>query len=80
MSKTISAGVVHKMPTDLRKALTSDRAALAAKAHQETEEMARFDAVDGEGWYLIRAVDEPQEPWQPLCSTESASLIAQGET
>src|SRR6266496_1674124 len=29
MSKTISAGVVHKMPTDLRKALTSDSAALA---------------------------------------------------
>jgi hypothetical protein len=29
MSKTISAGVVHKMPMDLRKALTSDSAALA---------------------------------------------------
>ena len=29
MSKTISHGVVHKVPTDLRKALTSDRAALA---------------------------------------------------
>jgi hypothetical protein len=29
MSKTISAGVVHKVPTDLRIALTSDRAALA---------------------------------------------------
>jgi hypothetical protein len=28
MSIRISAGVVHKMPTDLRKALTSDRAAL----------------------------------------------------
>src|SRR5438045_2108643 len=30
MSKTISAGVVHKMPMDLRKALTSDSEALAA--------------------------------------------------
>jgi len=29
MSKTISAGVVHKMPMDLRKALTSDNVALA---------------------------------------------------
>src|SRR5690349_14278517 len=29
MSKTISAGVVHKLPMDLRKALTSDSAALA---------------------------------------------------
>ena len=29
MSKTISQGVVHKVPTDLRKALTSDTAALA---------------------------------------------------
>jgi len=29
MSKTISVGVVHKVPTDLRKALTADRAALA---------------------------------------------------
>ena len=29
MSKTISAGVVHTMPLDLRKALTSDSAALA---------------------------------------------------
>ena len=29
MSKTISHGVVHKVPTDLRQALTSDRAALA---------------------------------------------------
>ncbi len=29
MSKAISAGVVHKLPTDLQKALTSDRAALA---------------------------------------------------
>lgn len=29
MSKTISAGVVHKLPTDLRQALTSDKAALA---------------------------------------------------
>jgi Bacteriocin-protection, YdeI or OmpD-Associated len=28
MSKTISPGVVHKVPTDLRKALTSDKAAL----------------------------------------------------
>jgi hypothetical protein len=28
MSKAISAGVVHKLPADLRKALTSDRAAL----------------------------------------------------
>jgi hypothetical protein len=28
MSKTISHGVVHKVPTDLRKALTSDSAAL----------------------------------------------------
>ena len=28
MSKTISAGVVHELPTDLRKALASDRAAL----------------------------------------------------
>lgn len=29
MNKTISSGVVHKLPTDLRKALTSDREALA---------------------------------------------------
>ena len=29
MSKTISHGVVHKVPPDLRKALTSDSAALA---------------------------------------------------
>ena len=29
MPKTISAGVVHSMPADLRKALTSDSAALA---------------------------------------------------
>jgi hypothetical protein len=29
MPKTISAGVVHAMPTDLRKALTADSAALA---------------------------------------------------
>ena len=29
MSKTISPGVVHTVPTDLRKALTSDRPALA---------------------------------------------------
>ena len=29
MSKTISHGVVHKVPTDLQKALMSDRAALA---------------------------------------------------
>src|ERR1041384_5593250 len=29
MSKSISAGVVHKLPTDLRQALTSDKAALA---------------------------------------------------
>jgi hypothetical protein len=29
MSKTISPGVVHELPTDLRKALTSDKAALA---------------------------------------------------
>ena len=29
MSKRISHGVVHKVPTDLREALTSDRAALA---------------------------------------------------
>jgi hypothetical protein len=29
MSKTISPGVVHKVPTDLRKALTSDSVALA---------------------------------------------------
>ncbi len=29
MSKTISAGVVHKVPTDLRSALIADRAALA---------------------------------------------------
>ncbi len=29
MSKTISPGVVHIIPTDLRKSLTSDRAALA---------------------------------------------------
>ena len=29
MSKTISHGVVHKVPMDLRKALTSDSAALA---------------------------------------------------
>ena len=29
MPKTISAGVVHTVPTDLRKALTSDSAALA---------------------------------------------------
>ena len=29
MNKTISAGVVHKVPTDLRNALTSDRVALA---------------------------------------------------
>jgi hypothetical protein len=29
MSKTISAGVVHELPTDLRKALTSDRGVLA---------------------------------------------------
>jgi hypothetical protein len=28
MSKTISPGVIHELPTDLRKALTSDRAAL----------------------------------------------------
>src|SRR5512138_3193961 len=28
MSRTISSGVVHKLPTDLRKALASDRAAL----------------------------------------------------
>jgi hypothetical protein len=28
MSKTISPGVVHKVPMDLRKALTSDKAAL----------------------------------------------------
>src|ERR671919_1463284 len=28
MSKTISHGVVHKVPADLRKALTSDKAAL----------------------------------------------------
>ncbi|HNS60334.1 MAG TPA: YdeI/OmpD-associated family protein [Anaerolineales bacterium] len=29
MSKTISHGTVHKMPTDLRTALTADNAALA---------------------------------------------------
>ena len=29
MSKTVSPGVVHEVPADLRKALTSDRAALA---------------------------------------------------
>ena len=29
MGKTISPGVVHKVPADLRKALTDDRAALA---------------------------------------------------
>jgi len=29
MSKTVSSGVVHRVPTDLRKALTSDTAALA---------------------------------------------------
>lgn len=29
MSKTISPGVIHKVPTDLREALASDRAALA---------------------------------------------------
>jgi hypothetical protein len=29
MSKTISAGVVHELPTDLQKALTFDKAALA---------------------------------------------------
>src|SRR4030095_11773480 len=29
MSKAISSGVVHKLPTDLRKALISDTAALA---------------------------------------------------
>ena len=29
MSKTISAGVVHELPTDLRKALVADTAALA---------------------------------------------------
>src|SRR4029450_6949082 len=29
MSNTISSGVVHKVPTDLQKALTSDNAALA---------------------------------------------------
>jgi len=29
VKKTISSGTVHKMPADLRKALTSDRAALA---------------------------------------------------
>ena len=29
MSKTISPGVVHKVPMDLRKALTADKAALA---------------------------------------------------
>ena len=29
MSKTISHGVVHKVPTDLRNALTSDKVALA---------------------------------------------------
>ncbi len=29
MTKTISAGVVHELPADLRKALASDRAALA---------------------------------------------------
>jgi len=29
MSKAISAGVVHTVPTDLRKALTADSAALA---------------------------------------------------
>jgi hypothetical protein len=29
MNKTISPGVVHKVPTDLRQALTSDKAALA---------------------------------------------------
>src|SRR5512146_238668 len=28
MSRTISAGVVHKVPADLRKALASDKAAL----------------------------------------------------
>jgi len=28
--KTISSGVVHKIPPDLRKTLTSDKAALAA--------------------------------------------------
>ena len=29
MSKTVSSGVVHEIPTDLRKALTADRAARA---------------------------------------------------
>ncbi len=29
MTKTISAGVVHELPADLRKALASDRGALA---------------------------------------------------
>src|SRR6266487_1307807 len=29
MTKDVSSGVVHKVPEDLRKALTSDRAALA---------------------------------------------------
>ena len=28
MTRTVSAGVVHRVPADLRKALTSDRAAL----------------------------------------------------
>ena len=30
MTKKISSGAVHKIPTDLQKALTSDKAALAS--------------------------------------------------
>jgi hypothetical protein len=44
------------------------RAELAALAEAEPdqEHVAAFEPIDGEGVYLVRAVDEPGEPWQSL--------------
>lgn len=41
-----------------------------AVAEPTAEHVARFEPIDGEGVYLIRAVTEPDEPWTPLSEPE----------
>jgi hypothetical protein len=47
----------------------SNRLELAGTSHSDEERVAQFRAKSGEGVYLLRAIEEPPEPWTLLPST-----------
>lgn len=48
----------------------ANRADLVADPKNAEERPARFEPVDGEGIYLVRAVEEPGEAWSPVGRAE----------